>query len=315
MINLAKKEEQNFEYLKAVMIYQKALTMNNDDDYYTFLPLLYTKLANAFKNLSDWFNALKYFELAVEFYLSTGDREKIAECKLEIANIFYVTFKHENAEKILNEILSEDISVNLKIKSQLLLSGITGKGIKELPQSTSEIEKPVLAELYFKYALNCDDEGDIENAVKYYKKCVETSQDVKVNAWLSSSLANLATIYDENGRSELAVKYLQESLRLDELSKNYNGIYTSSMKLAQVNMMKNSDKAFQCLKRANACAVELNEPFYIAASELALADFCYNKKDYQNALIHYKNAQKLAENNLTRDCIAKIEIRINEIEK
>lgn len=311
LINLAKKEEQNFEYTKAVMIYQKALTMNNDDDYYTFLPLLYTRLAQAFKKLSDWFNSLKYFELAEEFYISTGDSEKISECKYEIANIFYITFKREKAEKILKEILAENVSPNLHIKSQLLLAGITGESIKELPSSTSEIEKPVLAELYFKYALNCDDEGDIENAVKYYKKCVETSQDVKVNAWLSSSLANLATIYDENGKSELAVKYLQESLRLDELSKNYNGIYSSSMKLAEVT--KNPDKAFDCLKRANVCAMELNEPFYIASSELALADFYYNKKDYTNSLKHYENAKKLSANNLTKDNIAKIEIRINEI--
>lgn len=315
LINLAKKEEQNFEYMKAVMIYQKALTMNNDDDYYTFLPLLYTKIAQAFKNLSDWFNALKYFELAVEFYISTGDTDKIAECNYEIANIHYITFKREMAEKILHGILAENISMNLKIKSQLLLSSITGQGVRELPDSTSEIEKPVLAELYFKYALNCDDEGDVENAVKYYKKCVETSQDVKVNAWLSSSLANLATIYDENGKSELAVKYLQESLRLDELSKNYNGIYTSSMKLAEVNSVKNPDKALECLKRANACALELNEPFYIATSELALADFYYGKKEYNRSLIHYKNAQKLADNNLTKDNAAKIEIRISEIER
>ena len=109
----------------------------------------------------------------------------------------------------------------MKAKSELLLSSITGKSIKNtLPQSTAGIEKNVLAELYFKYALNCDEEGDIENAVKYYKKCVETSQDPTINAYLSSSLTNLATIFDENGKTDLSIKYLQESLRLDESTKN-----------------------------------------------------------------------------------------------
>ena len=65
------------------MIYQKALTMNNDDDYYTFLPKIYTKLAQNFNKLSDWFNALKYFELAVEFYVSTGDSEKIMNANMK----------------------------------------------------------------------------------------------------------------------------------------------------------------------------------------------------------------------------------------
>ena len=107
LINLAKKEEQNFEYLKAVMVYQKALTLNNDDDYYTFLPTLYSSLAQNFKKMSDWFNAQKYFELAVEFYVSTGDIEKINEYKYEIANIFYITFKNEKAEKLINEVLAD----------------------------------------------------------------------------------------------------------------------------------------------------------------------------------------------------------------
>lgn len=316
LINLARQEEQNFNYKKVIMIYQKALTMNNDDDYYTFLPKIYTKLAQNFNKLSDWFNSLKYFELAVEFYFSTGDTEKINECKYEIANIYYITFKRDRAEKILKEILSEDISPNLKAKVELLLASITGKNIKNiLPQSITGIEKNVLAELYFKYALNCDEEGDIENAVKYYKKCVETSQDPTINAYLSSSLTNLATIFDENGKTDLSIKYLQESLRLDESTKNYNGIYISSMKLAEIHSFKNIEKSYEYLTKAKACAIELNEPFYITSTNVAIGDYYYNKKDYTNALKYYKKAHTLALNNFTKDNITKIEMRINDIKK
>lgn len=307
LINLAKKEEQNFEYLKAVMIYQKALTLNNDDDYYTFLPTLYSRIAEAFKNMSDWFNAQKYFELAVEFYVSTGDTEKINEYKYEIANIFYITFKTDRAEKLLKEILSENVSVNLQTKAQLLMVSITGMELK-LPDSVEGIEKPVLAELYFKYAVNKDDEGDVETAVRYYKKCVETSQDVKVNAYLSSSLTNLASIYDENGKTELAIKYLHESLRLDELSKNYNGIYVSAMKLAEIN----KGKTLEYLMRAKKCAQELNEQFYITSADIALGDYYGKQRDYKTALQYYENALKTAENDFNKE---KIQTRINDIKK
>ena len=252
LINLAKKEEQKFEYQKVVMIYQKALTLNSDDDYYTFLPVLYSGLASAFKNLSDWFNSLKYFELAVEFYLASGDAEKINENRYEIANIYYITFKQDRAEKILEEILTEPVSKNLEIKSRLLLSSVTGKWtISKLPDEINQIEKPVLAELYFKYALNSDKEGNIETAVKYYRKCVETSQDRLINAYLSSALSNLASIYDEDGKSDMAIKYLQESLRLDELSKNYNGIYASAMKLAEINSSRNPEKTIENLHNSH----------------------------------------------------------------
>lgn len=317
LLNLARKEEQNFDYKKVIMILQKALTMNNDDDYYTFLPKLYTKLAQNFKKLSDWYNALKYFELAVDFYISTGDTEKINENKYEIANIYYITFKRNKAENILREILKENLSKNLKLKSELLLASITGEGIKDiLPQTTEEIEKDVLAEVYFKYALNCDEEGDINTAVKYYRKCVETSQDPKINAYLASSLTNLATIYNESGKSDAAVKYLQESLRLDENNENFDGMYISSMKLAKIHStLNNNEKALQYLKKAKKCAEELNETFYIASSDVAIGDYYFKLRDYKNALLYYKNAHELAINNFTRDNIAKIESRINDIKK
>lgn len=310
LINLAKKEEQNFEYLKAVMVYQKALTLNNDDDYYTFLPTLYSSLAQNFKKMSDWFNAQKYFELAVEFYVSTGDIEKINEYKYEIANIFYITFKNEKAEKLINEVLADGISLNLRTKAKLLQASITGMNI-ELPQSTFGIEKSVLAELYFKYAVNKDEAGDIEEAVKYYKKCVETSQDVKINMNLSSAITNLATIYDEDGKPDLAVKYLNESLRLDEMTKNYNGIYVSSMKLAQIN----KNNALTYLQRAKKCALELNEPFYIMSANIALGDLYAKQKDYKTALSLFKEAQKFAQNDFNKENIDKIQVRIDDILK
>ncbi len=316
LINLAKNEEANFDYKKVIMIYQRALTLNTDDDYYTFLPTIYTKLAQNFNKLSDWFNALKYFELAVEFYISTGDLDKINECKYEIAKIYFNTFKRDKAEKILNEIIKENISLNLKIKSQLLLYGITGANIKDiLPQNTNGIEKNVLAELYFKYALSCDEAEDIETAVKYYKKCVETSQNPHINEYLSSALTNLATIYEEDGNASIAEKYLQESLRLDEMTENYNGIYISAMKLANINSSKNQQKCLVFIKKAKACAVELNETFYIASANIAFGDFYYKNKEYENALKYYNEAHKLAINNFTKENIKKIEIRINDIKK
>ena len=316
LINLAKQEEQNFNYKKVIMILQNALTKNTDDDFYTFLPVLYTKLAQNFNKLSDWFNSLKYFELAEEFFISTGDTEKINQCKYEIANIYFITFKREKAEKILNEIISDKISDNLRIKTELLLSSITGKSIKSIIlQSTQGIEKNILAEFYFRYALNCDEEGDVENAVKYYKKCIETSLDPKINTYLSSSLTNLATIYDENGNCATAVKYLQESLKLDEKNSNYNGIYVSTMKLAEIYSGKDAEKTLKYLKKAKACAEGLNETFYLASADVALGDYYYRQKDYKNALAHYQNAHKLALNNFTKDNISKIEMRINDLQK
>jgi len=316
LMNLAKKEEQNFEYQKVIMIYQKALTLNTDVDYYTFLPILYSKLAEAFKNISDWFNAQKYYELAVEFYVSTGDNEKICENKYEIANIFYITFKPEKAVTFLKEIIEAEISLELQIKAKLLLSNITGDWyINEFPKDTGAVNKSVLAEMYYRYAAYCDKNENLDLAVRYYKKCVETSQDRLINLYLSSSLTNLASIYDEEGKTDMAIKYLQESLRLDELSKNYNGIYVSTMKLAEIHKNRNPEKALEYLKKAKTCGTELNDTYYTASADVAFGDFYYDKKDYAKALSHYNNAFILANGNFTKDNIEKIKTRIEDIKK
>ena len=94
-----------------------------------------------------------------------------------------------------------------------------------------------------------------------------------------------------------------------ELTQNYNGIYVSTMKLAEINVVKAPQKALEFLKRAKNCAIELNEPFYIASSDVALGDFYYNKKDYKNALNHYKLAHTLAKDNFAKDNIEKIKIK------
>lgn len=314
LLNLAKKEEQNFDYKKIVMIYQKALTLTDDEDYYTLLPAIYTKISNAFEKLSDWFSALKYYELALEFFNSTGDIEKFNECKFNIANIYFITFKTDKAKNILNEILNENISANLKIKSKLLLSNIEECNLKDvLELVSSDTEKPVAAELYFKYALSLDEKDDLQNAIKYYKKCIDTERNPNINTWLSSAFTNIAGIYEDAGKIDGAVKYLKESLRLDELTKNQNGIYISSKKLAEIYSKTNDDKAMEYLLKAKSCALELNENFYIVSVEIALGDFYNRKKQFSEALNAYTNAKKLASNNFKKDNIKKIEMRITDL--
>ena len=43
------------------------------------------------------------------------------------------------------------------------------------------------------------------------------------------------------------------------------------------------------------------------------SDYYYNKKENELALKHYTNAHKLAQKDFSKDNIAKIEIRINDI--
>ena len=321
LINIARQEEQAYNFKRVISLYQRALTLKNDDDYYTFLPKIYTKLAEAYQNLSDWFNSLKNYENALEFYISVSDNEKVCETKLAIANIYFITFKRDQAKKLLTEILgSSEADTDVKIRTYIALADLT-ENInlnqdyfnRALELVTDSTDKKILSELYFKYALLCDDKNDPNKAVEYYKKCINLDSNPKININLSAALSNLAELYDEAGSSDFAAKYYLESLRIDELTRNFNGIYISSMKLAELYTVKDAEKAVKYFEKAKVCAKELGENFYLASTAIAIGDFYYNRNENEKALENYINAQEVAKDNFSKDNIEKIAQRIEDI--
>lgn len=319
LVNAAKSEENKYNYKKAIAFYQRALLKKDDDDFYTFLPLVYTKLAKNFSSLADWFNALRYYDFALEFYTAAGDNEKIAAMKLEIANIFYVTFKHDKAKLLLSEIIaSNGINSEILIKAYIALANLSNTDAravysyckKALELVDTFTDKAVLAELYFKSAVVCDDLDDTESAVKYYKKCIEIDKN---NPNLSSAYANLALIFDESGYAIQAEKYYLKSLELDSIDKNYNGMYFSSLKLAELNRKKAPDKAMEYFKKSVEYAGILKEPFYQASAMIELGDFYASRGMFKISLENYYDALGLAKMKASSDNVSRIEHRIADI--
>ena len=105
LINAASREEKEFNFKKAIAFYQLALTLKDDDNFALMVSRIYVKNARCYEKLSDWFNAFKYYDMALQYFIKAGDNEKINEMKLAIANIFYNTYKHDKAEMLLNDIL------------------------------------------------------------------------------------------------------------------------------------------------------------------------------------------------------------------
>ena len=317
LMNKAKQEEAAFNYRHAASLYQKALLQNNDDDYYTYLPTIYSKLAFSYQNLSNWYEAQKYFEKAKEFYISTGDTEKICEAKYNIANIYYMTFKKDKAKALLSEIEKENVSGELKIKTYNLLASLSNDANtsekyyeKAVEHSEENINKLVLAELYYKYASVLEEVGDDEAAIKYYEKCIGSKVD---SEYMSGALSNIATMYDDMGDSNLAVKYYKESLKIDERTKNQNGIYSTSMKLAEIYAGKAPDTALEYYTKALEIAENLKESFYIVSAATALGDFYYNRKNDELAYKNYKKAYDLVKDSQYKDNAEKISLRFQDI--
>ena len=150
-----------------------------------------------------------------------------------------------------------------------------------------------------------------EIAVQYYKKCI--GLDLKNNPYLASSLSNLALLYDDIGETDLAIKYYQESLKIDEQANNFNGLYSSLIKLAEIYSAKNPEQALECFNKALEYAKILNEDFYIVSVNTAIGDFYLNRKENELAYKYLKTAYQYAQKTASKDNADKIMLRLNDI--
>lgn len=323
ILNAANKEEQNYNYKRVVMLYQNALTKTEDDDFYTFLPHIYTKLAKAYQNLSDWYEALEYYTQAQDFYFNASNMFKFYEIKLEVANIYYLMYKHDNAKFILSELeKASDMPNELAIKVYLACARLSDDINSEyayykkaIPLVEISTDKTVVSELYYKFAVASDEKNDPRSAAEFYKKCIDLDSNPKHNTYLSMALSNLAELYDEAGATKQAVKYYNESIKIDTLMKNYNGLYASAIHLAEIYASGNDEKSLEYMNKALEYAKLLKEPYYIAGASLELGDFYYLRKEIELAYKYFMEAYKVAKISFTKDNLDKIVSRIDDIQK
>ena len=324
ILNYAKEQETQYQYAKMIELYQIALTYNEDNEYYTHLPIIYTKLGLAYQKMSNWENSLKYYELAREFYEQTLEKAKENYIKLSIANIYYETYKQDKARAYLMDIINSDGMPEVLItKAYISLANIEDSLSninsayeyykKAISISHPAMDTETLSELYFKYALVADDKGDIQVALEYYQKCIELSTDETLNKYLSAAYSNIATLHLEKNEREIASKYFIRAYELDEKNNNYDGMYFSATKLAQVAQKISPEKTIEYLDKAKDCAKKLNDTFYMASASLSAGDFYYGQKQNEKALFEYLNAFDIAKNDFSRDNLSKIQMRIDDI--
>ena len=262
----------------------------------------------------------KYYEEAAKIYSSAGDILKLSEIKFEIANIYYMMFKRENAKEVLTEIISlKNLHPDSYVKSYILLADLSDDDVDKayeflksaLEHAEDSENESLLAELYYKFAIASDEKGETKQAVMFYKNCVEI--DKEKNPFVSGAYSNLAAIYEEADAKDSAIRFYEMSLAIDEENNNLNGIYLSSMKLASLNRRKAPEAAFKFYTRAYETACKLNEVFYKVSSTLAFGDFYLYSKNPEQALRKYFLAKSIAEGNLSENNLKKIERRIEDL--
>ena len=304
------------KYTEAIEAYKNILAKEGIDAQTIIEVRLH--LARLYKEINNLSMSAHFYDIVESYYKQHNELINLNYLYYEMTDLYFKMYKNQRAVETAKKVIySVDTPQSLMVSACTLLGNIYSsmnnpdeaysyyqKALASLDDNT---EPQTLAELYFKYALACDDRGEMEQAFKYYNRCIAVPVE---NPYKSLAYSNLASCYYENGTQDEAKDCFLKAYNLDKASNNYDGIYYNASHLAELD----AEKRLDYLLEAKRSAEFINEDFYILESTIALGDYYYNNPDkYKDALKEYFKARKTAANLEGTVDTARIESRINDM--
>ena len=304
------------KYTEAIEAYKNILAKEGIDAQTIIEVRLH--LARLYKEINNLSMSAHFYDIVESYYKQHNELINLNYLYYEMTDLYFKMYKNQRAVETAKKVIySVDTPQSLMVSACTLLGNIYSsmnnpdeaysyyqKALESLDNNT---EPQTLAELYFKYALACDDRGEMELAFKYYNRCIAVPVE---NPYKSLAYSNLASCYYENGTQDEAKDCFLKAYNLDKASNNYDGIYYNASHLAELD----AEKRLDYLLEAKRSAEFINEDFYILESTIALGDYYYNNPDkYKDALKEYFKARKTAANLEGTVDTARIESRINDM--
>lgn len=319
-IEKAKRYTKDKKYTEAIEAYKNILDMENVDLITVIDSRL--QLANLYKLINENSSSLHYYELVEIYYKQHKEFINLNYLYYEMADLYYKMYKHNRAiETIKKVIYSVDTPQSLMVNACTLLGNIYldmnnykdaydyyQKAIESLDEN---VDKSTLSELYFKFALVNDEQGEDTVAFDFYNKCIAINEN---NSYKALSYSNLGSCYLESENLADSLACFTKAYDIEKQTNNYDGIYYNSVYIAKIHIKNKSNKALNFLIEAKKSAEFINEEFYILEASIALGDYYYNNKStHKEALIEYLKARTIAEK-LSREIdLSKITQRINDM--
>ena len=304
------------KYTEAIEAYKNILAKEGIDTQTIIEVRLH--LARLYKEINNLSMSAHFYDIVESYYKQHNELINLNYLYYEMTDLYFKMYKNQRAVETAKKVIySVDTPQSLMVSACTLLGNIYSsmnnpdeaysyyqKALASLDDNT---EPQTLAELYFKYALACDDRGEMEQAFKYYNRCIAVPVE---NPYKSLAYSNLASCYYENGTQDEAKDCFLKAYNLDKAGNNYDGIYYNASHLAELD----AEKRLDYLLEAKRSAEFINEDFYILESTIALGDYYYNNPDkYKDALKEYFKARKTAANLEGTVDTARIESRINDM--
>lgn len=323
-IEIAENYFKAYNYSNAITYFNQALLYSNDPDYEVKSVSVFEKLALCHKKIQNTEEAEKYYNKIYSRCLKS-DLQKSINALISSAKMYSEVYKFDKAKEIYNRILYSDISVPDNLKTGIFLdmaeiednNANFNSAILFVQKAVSIAEKlsdnTLLAECYFKYALFHDDLNDLDTAVNYYLRCIQSLNNPLQNHFISSSYANLAEIALFNKNISAAKMYYELSINADEIQNNYEGLYYTHLKFASLFEKDDPQKAFELLSKAITYAKKTDDVRFVITAYLSVGDFYLLQKDLKNSLKSYCIAKTFAPKNSYDELNQKLELRFEKI--
>ena len=158
-----------------------------------------------------------------------------------------------------------------------------------------------------------DNASSFDNAKKYYEKSIETCSNHEINENLSSCYYNLAQIYYYQKDYEKALSLYMKTYAIDEIKRNFDGMFLTTKRIAKTYEKKKSDLAQKYYEKALDIAKNMNDNYPVACAIIDLGDYYYRQKNDMQALKVYLSALKVLANQLTHENEMAIKDRISDL--
>jgi len=319
LINKSRELSKTYRYKEANGELFRALSLDYDDEFKIELCIL---IAKNYDILNEFDDAQKYYEEALNCAKKTKD-VRICEIQYFIAQLYKKLYKIDSAKEQFKIItVNECYSDKYRALSSIELGEIeeaqgkveeAAKHYENALSFSLGNNKYLSSKSYYRLAILYDEAGDIDNAIKYYKKNYKISSEPSENEYYSISLTNLASIYMEHGKYKDASEFLKLALAYDSENNDIQNMYYSQKELAKLYTFIDEKNAIGYYKQALNSAEKLNDSFKKALVYFEAGEFFYDKGEDERALNCFFNAKKILNADIKDENIIRINSRINDI--
>ena len=320
LINSSREYTKKYQYNDAISELLRAQQVDIKEEFTIEISLL---LAKNHQYLNEYKTVGQYYQKALELAKEKGD---IRRCEIEflIALMEKSLFKIDEAKEKFQAIVDNKFnSQNYVAKAYLELGEIeeansqankASQCYKNALELSLGKDKTMVCKAYYKLAILYDEQQDYERAVKYYQKNYTTSSERRENPYYSVCLTNLALIYSEQGNYKYACEYLKLALIYDGEINDWENMYFAQKELAKLYARFDEISAIGYYKQALDSAKKLKDVFKEALVHFETGEFYYDRQEDEKALVNFLNAKLILKNTADKENIARIDLRIKDIE-